>query len=50
MDKGICLDTNICIELIKGNESVKSSISSYSHASVYLSSVSVFELLKTSKN
>ena len=50
MDKGICLDTNICIELIKGNESVKTSVSSYSSVSVYISSVSVFELFLRKTN
>ncbi|MBI2598225.1 MAG: type II toxin-antitoxin system VapC family toxin [Candidatus Diapherotrites archaeon] len=44
MDKKICLDTDLCIEIIKGNPLVESFIEDFWEFAVFISSVTVFEL------
>lgn len=50
MDKEICLDTNICIELIKGNPALKSMLEPYHGMPTFLSSITVFELFLRKSN
>src|SRR3989338_7126726 len=50
MDKKICLDTNICIELIKGNPALKSMLEPYHGAPTFISSITVFELFLRKSN
>lgn len=44
MVKSLCLDTNVVIEIIKGNKEVSSRLPSDPSYFIYLSSVSIFEL------
>lgn len=50
MDKKICLDTSVCIELVKGNTDVKSELDSYLGAENFISSITVFELFLRKTN
>ena len=50
MDKKICLDTNVCIELIKGNLTLKSKLYSYLAMPAYISPITVFELFLRKSN
>ncbi len=46
----ICLDTSVCIELVKRNSTVTSFIKEFSEATAFLPSVTAFELLLRSHN
>ena len=50
MDKKICLDTNVCIELIKGNLTLKSKLDFYLALPTYISPITVFELFLRKSN
>ena len=50
MEQKICLDTDICIEIIKEEENMGIKLSEYVSDKVYVSSVSVFELFLRSFN
>ena len=50
MDKKVCLDTNICIELVKGNPAVKSKLEDYLGVENFISSITVFELFLRKTN
>ena len=46
----ICLDTSVCIELVKGNSAVTEFINEFFEATAFISSVTAFELLLRSHN
>ena len=46
----ICLDTSVCIELVKGNSAVTEFINEFFEATTFISSVTAFELLLRSHN
>lgn len=50
MDKKICLDTDLCIEIIKGNHLVENFFEEFGTFEVFVSSVTVFELLLRETN
>ncbi len=50
MEQKVCLDTDVCIEIIKNNEVVANKLSLNLNLMVYLSSISVFELFLRESN
>lgn len=50
MDKKICLDTDVCIELVKGNIAVKSFLETFQDYEVLITSITVFELFLRETN
>src|SRR3989344_7047333 len=50
MDQKICLDTSICIEIIKGNQSFKSIFDKLGSYDVFITSIAVFELFLRETN
>ncbi len=50
MDKKVCLDTDVCIELIKGNPALKGFIQEFDKSAVFISSITVFELFLRETN
>ncbi|MBS3151512.1 type II toxin-antitoxin system VapC family toxin [Candidatus Woesearchaeota archaeon] len=44
MEQKVCLDTDVCIEIIKGNEDVKAKLIQFSSLQLNVTSISVFEL------
>ena len=50
MDKKICLDTDLCIEIIKGNPLVEDFFEGFGDFEVFVSSVTIFELFLRETN
>ena len=50
MDQKICLDTDVCIAILKEDKSVKGFLDDLSDCEGYLSSITVFELLLRDTN
>ena len=50
MDEKICLDTDVCIDILKGNERAKKIFEVASENKVHISVITVFELLLRKTN
>ncbi len=50
MDKELCLDTDFCIELLKRKDSVKNIEGILKLSSIYITSITMFELFLRSTN
>jgi len=44
MEQKICLDTDLCIEIVKENRSVETIFEKYPSAATFISSITLFEL------
>ncbi len=50
MDQKICLDSDVCIEIIKNTKAGMDFFNSYRDSEAFVSSISVFELLQRGHN
>lgn len=44
MDRKVCLDTDICIEIVKENYSIEYLFDKFAECDIFISSITVFEL------
>lgn len=50
MDQKVCLDTDVCIEILKNTERGKALLKTIENSKVYLSTITVFELFLRKTN
>lgn len=50
MDKRVCLDTDVCIDILKGNERIKNLLELLRESYVCISTITMFELLLRKTN
>lgn len=50
MDKRLCLDTDVCIEILKNSERIKKLFETESGSQIFVSTITIFELLLRKTN
>ena len=50
MGQKVCLDTNVCIEILKNTEKGKKMLLAIAHSEVFLTTITVFELFLRTSN